>query len=68
MSNDSISDRDDAVGAPFDQTNGLAQGLEGDSDGTADSDVASEADRDDLSTGSEDDGLTDPNIAQDRNA
>ena len=32
---------------PFDQTNGLVDGLSGDSDGTADSDLKSESDRGD---------------------
>jgi hypothetical protein len=32
---------------PFDQTNGLAEGLAGDSDGTAESDLKSENDRGD---------------------
>jgi ferritin-like metal-binding protein YciE len=36
---------DEAIRHPFDQTNGLADGLEGDSDGTADSDNYSAADR-----------------------
>lgn len=39
----------DALADPghlFDQTNGVAEGLEGDSDGTADSDLASRSDRD----------------------
>ena len=38
---------DEAAGHVFDQTNGLADGLTGDSDGTADSDVASDAERGD---------------------
>ncbi|WFR68849.1 hypothetical protein P9139_04105 [Curtobacterium flaccumfaciens] len=38
---------DESIGHVFDQTNGLADGLDGDSDGTADSDVASDADRGD---------------------
>ncbi|HEY8588386.1 MAG TPA: hypothetical protein VIL55_02425 [Naasia sp.] len=37
---------DDAIGEPFDQTGGLAGDLDGDSDGTAASDVGSAADRD----------------------
>lgn len=36
---------DDDVTAEFDQTNGLAPGLEGDSDGTAEGDERSEAER-----------------------
>jgi hypothetical protein len=32
---------------PFDQTNGLAEGLEGDSDGTSESDIKSETERGD---------------------
>ena len=38
---------DGAVAEPFDQTNGLADGLDGDSDETAASDTASGAERDD---------------------
>jgi len=35
----SVADlNDESLGRPFDQTNGLADGLSGDSDGTADSD------------------------------
>ncbi len=37
---------DGAVAEPFDQTNGVAQGLDGDSDETAASDTASVAERD----------------------
>lgn len=46
--NGSLADlNDESIGRPFDQTNGLADGLAGDSDGTADSDVASDAERGD---------------------
>ena len=38
---------DGTVAEPFDQTNGVAQGLDGDSDETAASDTASGAERDD---------------------
>jgi hypothetical protein len=38
---------DESIGHTFDQTNGLADGLNGDSDGTADSDAASDAERGD---------------------
>jgi hypothetical protein len=38
---------DGAVAEPFDQTNGMAGGLDGDSDETAASDTASGAERDD---------------------
>ncbi|MCU1473770.1 hypothetical protein [Amnibacterium sp.] len=38
MSNTGPGD-DDVLAGTFDQTNGLAQGLEGESDGTADGDV-----------------------------
>jgi hypothetical protein len=41
---ESLADLDDP-GHLFDQTNGLADGLNGDSDGTAESDDASAADR-----------------------
>jgi hypothetical protein len=44
---------DDSV-APFDQTNGMMPGADGESDGTAESDTASAADR-----GGDDDGATD---------
>ncbi|MGN6741989.1 MAG: hypothetical protein ACTHJL_01660 [Amnibacterium sp.] len=37
---------DESVAEPFDQTNGLAEGLDGDSDGTAASDSGSAAERD----------------------
>ncbi|MFJ4286793.1 hypothetical protein ACIPY0_14235 [Paenarthrobacter nicotinovorans] len=37
----------DPITHPFDQTNGLADDLEGDSDGTAESDTRSEAERSD---------------------
>ena len=43
-----MSDDKDPLADPghlFDQTNGMADGLEGDSDGTAESDEASAADR-----------------------
>jgi hypothetical protein len=52
VSSDSLADLD-TPGHVFDQTNGLADGLEGDSDGTAESDVASDAERggDGTSTG-----------------
>ena len=36
----------DAIGEPFDQSNDQAQSLAGDSDGTAESDTGSAADRD----------------------
>lgn len=36
---------DDSVGHVFDQTNGVIDGIDGDSDGTADSDAASAAQR-----------------------
>jgi hypothetical protein len=42
----SLADLDDP-GHLFDQTNGLADGLNGDSDGTAEADEASAADRND---------------------
>ena len=46
--NGSLADlNDESIGHAFDQTNGLADGLTGDSDGTADSDVASDAERGD---------------------
>jgi hypothetical protein len=38
---------DDVVAEPFDQTNGVVSGLDGESDGTASSDTGSAADRDD---------------------
>jgi hypothetical protein len=38
---------DETVAEPFDQTNGQVGGLDGDSDGTAESDTGSEADRED---------------------
>lgn len=38
---------DETVAEPFDQTNGVVGGLDGDSDGTAASDRGSAADRDD---------------------
>ena len=53
-----MSDEKDPLadpGRPFDQTNGLADGLEGDSDGTAASDDASEAERVDRDQGGADD-------------
>ncbi|THG33360.1 hypothetical protein [Naasia lichenicola] len=34
---------DEAIAQPFDQTNGTVSGLEGDSDGTEESDTTSEA-------------------------
>lgn len=37
---------DDSIVAPFDQTNGMMPGSDGESDGTAESDTASAADRD----------------------
>ncbi|MFZ7087229.1 hypothetical protein [Curtobacterium sp. RRHDQ10] len=43
---DSLADLD-SPGHLFDQTNGLADGLNGDSDGTAESDVTSDAERGD---------------------
>ncbi|KQO63763.1 hypothetical protein [Curtobacterium sp. Leaf261] len=43
---DSLADLD-SPGHLFDQTNGLADGLSGDSDGTAESDVTSDAERGD---------------------
>ncbi|MFD1713325.1 hypothetical protein ACFSBZ_02470 [Amnibacterium flavum] len=39
------SDNDDLIGKPFDQTNGVVSGLDGDSDGLADSDTESSAER-----------------------
>ena len=41
----STASGDDAV-APFDQTNGMMPGSDGESDGTAESDTASAGDRD----------------------
>lgn len=38
---------DEAVAEPFDQTNGVVSGLDGESDGTAASDTGSAADRGD---------------------
>jgi hypothetical protein len=38
---------DDSIARPFDQTNGMMPASEGESDGTAESDTASAADRDD---------------------
>jgi hypothetical protein len=38
---------DDSIGHVFDQTNGVIEGVEGDSDGTAESDVRSAAERGD---------------------
>ena len=40
-------DRDDAADGTFDQTNGLAEGLEGESDGTAVGEERSDAERGD---------------------
>jgi hypothetical protein len=36
---------DDPIAEPFDQTNGMMPGADGDSDGTAESDTTSAADR-----------------------
>ncbi|MFC0678178.1 hypothetical protein ACFFGH_10035 [Lysobacter korlensis] len=47
INDDSRDSGDDAIAEPFDQTNGLVVGLEGDSDGTADSDLKSASDRGD---------------------
>jgi hypothetical protein len=38
---------DDPIAQPFDQTNGMMPGSDGESDGTAESDTASAADRGD---------------------
>lgn len=51
MSTDS-ADRPDPA-EPFDQTNRLADGLDGESDGTQEGDTRSAADRDDESEGPE---------------
>jgi len=45
---------DNLVGQPFDQTNGQVEGLEGDSDGSIESDTASRAERSDLVPGPDD--------------
>lgn len=57
---------DDDPGHVFDQTNGMADGLDGDSDGTAESDELSAAERDaedptisDAEVRSDDDGVRD---------
>ena len=42
-----LADDDDSIGHVFDQTNGVIEGVEGDSDGTAESDVRSAAERGD---------------------
>jgi hypothetical protein len=42
---------DDVVAEPFDQTNDVVGGLDGESDGTAASDTGSAADRDDAGEG-----------------
>ena len=47
INDDSRTPDDDAIAQPFDQTNALVQGLEGDSDGTAESDLKSENERGD---------------------
>jgi hypothetical protein len=48
MSNEaSPTSGEEPIAQPFDQTNGLVDGLEGDSDGTAESDVKSEQERGD---------------------
>jgi hypothetical protein len=44
---DSRTPDEKLMSEPFDQTNGLVEGLAGDSDGTADSDLTSENDRGD---------------------
>ena len=47
IDDDSRTSGDDPIAQPFDQTNGLVEGLEGDSDGTAESDLKSANERGD---------------------
>ena len=47
VNDDSSTTGDDSISRPFDQTNGLVEGLEGDSDGTAESDLKNAQERDD---------------------
>ena len=47
ISDDSSTPGDDPIVQPFDQTNGLVEGLQGDSDGTAESDLKSATERGD---------------------
>jgi hypothetical protein len=47
INDDSRTSGDDSIAEPFDQTNGLVEGLEGDSDGTAESDLKSAEERGD---------------------
>jgi hypothetical protein len=47
ITDDSGTPDEEPLAEPFDQTNGLVEGLSGDSDGTADSDLKSENDRGD---------------------
>jgi hypothetical protein len=45
MSHDDSRTPEEPIAEPFDQTNGLVDGLAGDSDGTAESDTGSAKDR-----------------------
>ena len=47
VNDDSSTTGDDSIARPFDQTNGLVDGLEGDSDGTAESDLRNAQERGD---------------------
>ena len=49
INDDSRTPDDDSIAQPFDQTNDQVDGLEGDSDGTAESDLRSAAERGDSS-------------------
>ena len=51
--------RDDSIAQPFDQTNGVVPGIEGDSDGSEISDHASAAEREDAKEGHDSDVVAD---------